>query len=133
MSQRLSYYSVDGFPGADNEGPCDLSGAHRRAFLKTKAWRIENMSLTYRHELMKQTPLAPDYAGRNAPFHSGNGKGEGTIAGGLHKILALTFACFDRWVKPLVSQTETLNPSPIQEYDPYVEGLLRCLQSQRRD
>ena len=89
------------------------------------------MSLTYRHELMKRTPLAPDYAGTNTPFHSRNGKGEDTIAGRVHKILVLTLACFDKWLKPLFSQAEEQKLSPIQEYDPYVEGLLRCLQSQQ--
>jgi hypothetical protein len=91
------------------------------------------MHLTYRHELMKQTPLALNYAELSTPFHGGNGNGEETVAGRIHKILALTFACFDRWLKPLFSQAEEQNLSPVQEYDPYVEGLLRCLQSQRRD
>jgi hypothetical protein len=45
-------------------------------------------------------------------------------------------AFYDRgiaWLKPLFSQTERQNPSPIQEHDPYVEGLLRYLQSRKRD
>ena len=91
------------------------------------------MSLTYRDELMKQTPLALDYAETSTPFHSGNGNGEETVAATVHKILVLTLACFDKWLKPLVPQTERQNLSRIQENDPYVEGLLRCLQSQRRD
>jgi hypothetical protein len=109
-----------------------LSGEHRRAFLKLNM-EDKNMSLTYRHELMKQTPLAPDYAETSMPFYSGNGKGEGAVAGRVHKILALTSVCFDTWLKPLFSQAERQSLSPIQEYDPYVEGLLRYLQSQRRD
>ena len=91
------------------------------------------MHLTYRHELIKQTPLAPDYAETNTPFHSGNGNGEETVAGRVHKILVLTLVCFDRWLKPLFSQAARQNLSPIQEYDPYVKGLLRYLQSQRRE
>ncbi|MCX5817718.1 MAG: hypothetical protein NTX75_16010 [Proteobacteria bacterium] len=90
------------------------------------------MHLTYRHELMKQTLLAPDYAETNMPFHSGNGNGEGTVNGRVHNMLALAFV-FDTWLKPLSSRAERQNPSPIQEHDPYVEGLLRYLQSQRRD
>jgi hypothetical protein len=91
------------------------------------------MHLTHRHELMKQTSLAPDYAKTDTPFHSGNGNGEDTVAGRVHKILVLTLICFDRWLKPLFSNAERQNLSPIQEYDPYVEGLLRYLQSQKRD
>ena len=91
------------------------------------------MHLTYRHELTKQTPLSPSYAETNTPFYSGNGSGEETVAGWVHKSLVLTLICFDRWLKPLVSQAERQNLSPIQERDPYVEGLLRCLQGQRRD
>ena len=90
------------------------------------------MHVTYRHELMKQDPLAPDYAVTSMLFRSGNGNGEGAVAGRVHKILALAFAYFDRWLKPLFSQAEKQNPSPIQEYDPYVEGLLRLLQSRKR-
>jgi hypothetical protein len=82
---------------------------------------------------MKQTPLAPDYAETSMPFHGGNGNGKGAVAGRVHKILALTFACFDTLLKPLLAQTERHNLSPIQEYDPYVVGLLRYLQSGRRD
>ena len=91
------------------------------------------MHLTYCHELMEQTLLAPDYAEISMPFHGGNGNGEGVVAGMVHKILALAFICFDMWLKPLFSQAERQNPSPVQEYDPYVEGLLRYLQSRRRD
>jgi len=91
------------------------------------------MHLTHRHELMKQTPLAPDYAETSIPFHSGNGNGDETVAGRIHKILALTLVCFDRWLKPLFSNAERKSLSPIQEYDPYVKGLLRYLQSQRMD
>ena len=91
------------------------------------------MHLTHRHELMKQTPLASDYAETSTPFHGGNGNGEETVAGRVHKILVLTLVCFERWLKPLVSQAERQSLSPIQEYDPYVQGLLRSLQSQRRD
>jgi hypothetical protein len=49
-------------------------------------------------------------------------------------LLIVTLATTNnRWLKPLFSQAERQNPSPIQEYDPYVEGLLRYLQSRRRD
>jgi hypothetical protein len=82
---------------------------------------------------MKQTPLASVYAETSTPFHSGDGNGEDTVAGRIHKILVLTLVCFDRWLKPLFSNGERQSLSPIQEYDPYVEGLLRYLQSQRRD
>ena len=91
------------------------------------------MSLTYRHELMKQTPLAPDHAETSMPPYGGNGNGEGTVAARIHKILVLSLVCFDRWLRPLFSQAESQNLSPVQEYDPYVQGLLRSLQSQRRD
>ena len=91
------------------------------------------MHLTHRHKLMKQTPLSQDYAETSTPFYSGNGSGEDTAAGWVHKILVLTLVCFDRWLRPLFSQPERQNLSPIQEYDPYVAGLLRSLQSQRRD
>ena len=91
------------------------------------------MSLTYHREVMKQTPSAPDYAETSTPFHSKNGNGEETVAARVHKIIVLTLVCFDRWLKPLFSQAERQNLSPIQEYDPYVAGLLRCLESQRRD
>jgi hypothetical protein len=91
------------------------------------------MYLTYRHELMQQTPLALDYAQKSMPFHGGHGNGEGTVSAGVHKILMLTFVCFETWLKPLFSHAERHNLSPIHEYDPYVVGLLRYLQSQRRD
>lgn len=97
------------------------------------------MHLTYRQELMQQTPLPRDYAETTMLFHSGNGNGEGAVAGRVHKILALALVCFDTWIKPLFSQAERQELSPIQEHDPYVEGLLRYLQllryiqSQRRD
>ena len=94
------------------------------------------MRFAYRHEheLMKQTPLALDYAETSTSFHDGNGNGEGAVAAGVHKILVLTFACFEKWLKPLFSQgDERQNPSPIHEYDPYVVGLMRYLQSQRRN
>ena len=82
---------------------------------------------------MKQASLAPDYAETIAPFHSGSGNGEDTVAGRVHKILVLTLVCFDRWLKPLFPNAERQSLSPIQNYDPYVEGLLRYLQSQVRD
>ena len=91
------------------------------------------MHLTYRHELMKHTPLARDYAETSTVFHSGKGNGENAVAGRLHGILALTLACFDTWLKPLFSRAEKQNLSPMQEYDPYVKGLARYLQSQRMD
>jgi len=90
------------------------------------------MHLAFRHELMKQTPLGPDYAETSMPFHGGNGNEEGAVAAGVHKILALAFICFDTWIKPLLSQEERQNLSPIHEYDPYVVGLVQYLQSQRR-
>jgi hypothetical protein len=90
------------------------------------------MHLTYRRELMKQNPPAPGYAETIMPFRRGNRNGEDTVAGRVHKILVLTFLCFDTWLKPLFSTAETQNLSPIQERDPYVEGLLRYLLSQRR-
>jgi hypothetical protein len=92
------------------------------------------MLFAYRHKLMKQTPLAQDYAETSTSFHDGNGSGEGAAAAGVHKILVLTFACFETWLKPLFSQgEERQNPSPIHEYDPCVVGLMRYLQSQRRN
>lgn len=92
------------------------------------------MRFPYRHELMKQTPLASDYAEACMSFHGGNGNGEGAVAAEVHKILVLTFACFETWLKPLFSQgEERRDPSPIHEYDPYVVGLIRYLQSKRRD
>jgi hypothetical protein len=92
------------------------------------------MRFDYRHELMKQNLLAPDYAETSTYFHGGNGNGENAVAAGVHKILVLTFACFETWLKPLFSQgEERQNPSPIHEYDPYVVGLMRYLQSQRRN
>lgn len=91
------------------------------------------MQLTYRHELMKHTPPARYYAETSMPFHSGDGNGRNAVAGRLHAILALTLACFDTWLKRLFSRAERQNLSPIQEYDPYVKGLARYLQSQRMD
>jgi hypothetical protein len=91
------------------------------------------MSLTFRHDLMKQTPLALNYAETSTPFHCGNGNREETVADRVHKILMLALICFDRWLKPLLSPAEGQTLSPIQEHDPYVEGLLRCLLSHRRD
>jgi hypothetical protein len=87
----------------------------------------------YRHDLVKQTPLALDYAETNTPFHCGNGNREETIADRIHRILMLALVCFDKWLKPMLSQAEGQTLSPIQERDPYVEGLLRSLQSHRRD
>lgn len=87
------------------------------------------MRFAYRHGLMKQTPLAPDYAETSISFHGENGNREGTVAAGVHKILLLTFACFETWLKPLFSQgEERQNLSPVHEYDPYVVGLMRYLQ-----
>jgi hypothetical protein len=91
------------------------------------------MHHTYRYELMKQTPLVPDYAESSMPFHGGNGNGECTVSGRIHKILTLAFICFDTWLRPLLSQAERQKLSPIQEYDPYVVDLLRYLQSGGRD
>ena len=92
------------------------------------------MRFAYRHELMKQTLLASDYAETSMSFHGGNGKGDSSVTAGVHKILVLTFACFEMWLKPLFSQgEERQNPNPIHEYDPYVVGLMRYLQSQRRN
>lgn len=91
------------------------------------------MDLTHRRELTKQAPMAQEYAETSTYFHGGNGDGEDTVAGRVHKILALTLVCFDRWLKPLFLDAESQSLSPIQEHDPYVEGLLRYLQSQRRD
>lgn len=91
------------------------------------------MHLTYRHELMEQTLLAPDYAEINMPFCGGNGNREDAVDGRVHNMLALAFVCLDTGPKPLFSHAERQNPSPIQEYDPYVEGLLRYLQNRRRD
>lgn len=92
------------------------------------------MHFAYRHELIKQTPLSPDYVETSMSFHGGSGKGDGAVATGVHKILVLTFACFEAWLKPLFSQgEERQDPSPIHEYDPYVVGLMRYLRCQRRD
>lgn len=76
------------------------------------------------HELMKQTPLAPDYAEIIMPFHGGNEKVEGAVAAGVHEILVLAFACVEAWLKPLFSQAERQNLRPIQEYDPYLVDLM---------
>jgi len=81
----------------------------------------------------KQTPMATEYTETSKPFHGENGDGEDTVAGRVHTIFVLALACFDRWLKPLFSNAERQNLSPIQEHDPYVEGLLRYLQSQGRD
>jgi hypothetical protein len=91
------------------------------------------MHLAYHHELMKQAPPARHYAETSTSFPSGNGKGENAVSGTLHRILALTLACFDTWLKPLLSGAKRQNLSPIQEYDPYVKGLARYLQSHRMD
>lgn len=87
---------------------------------------------TYPYELMKQPPLVLDYTETGMPFHGGNGNGESTVSERVHKILTLAFVCFDTWLKPLLSQAGRRNLSPIEEYDPYVVGLLKCLQSQTR-
>jgi hypothetical protein len=88
------------------------------------------MHVTDRHKLVKRTLLVPDYTEAGMPF-------EGPIAHKLHQILALTFVCFDAWLKPLFSQAKEQSLSPVQEYDPYADpyiaGLLRHLQTQRRD
>lgn len=89
------------------------------------------MQFTYRHKLMKQTPPARYYAETGTFSPSGNGKGENAVSGALHRILALTLACFDTWLKPLFLRAQGQNLSPIQEHDPYVSGLARYLQSQR--
>jgi hypothetical protein len=89
------------------------------------------MHLTYRHGLMKQAPPARHYAETSTSFPGGNGNGENAAM--LHRILALTLACFDTWLKPLFSGAKRQNLSPIQEYDPYVKGLARYLQSRRMD
>jgi hypothetical protein len=86
-----------------------------------------------RNELMKQTPLVPYYTETSMPFHFGNENRGGAVAGTVHRILALAFVCFDAWLKPLFSREEIQNPSPIQECDPYLLGLLQYLQSHRRD
>jgi hypothetical protein len=91
----------------------------------------QNMHVTYHHELMKQTP--PEYAATGIPFCSGDRKREDAVAGSVHKTLGLIFLYFDRWLKPFFSQADRKIPSPIQERDPYVVGLLRYLQSMRRD
>jgi hypothetical protein len=91
------------------------------------------MHLTHRYELMKQTPVAPDYTETRMQIHSGNGNGEGPVSVMVHKILALASVCFDTWLKPLFYKAERQNPTLIQEYDPYVVGLLRNLQSWKRD
>jgi hypothetical protein len=91
----------------------------------------QNMHVAYRHELVKQAPPARHYAETSTSFPSGNGIGENAAT--LHRILALTLACFDTWLKPLFLRAERQNLSPIQEYDPYVKGLARYLQSQRMD
>jgi hypothetical protein len=90
-----------------------------------------HMHVTHSHGLMKRTP--PDYVVPNMLFRSANRNGEDALAGRVNKILGLIFAYFDRWVKPFFSQAGKKIPSPIQERDPYVEGLLRYLQSRRRD
>jgi hypothetical protein len=91
------------------------------------------MDLAHRRELTKQAPLAPEYAETSTYFHGGNGDGEDTVAGEVHKILALTLVCFDRWLKPLFSDAERQSLSPIQEHDPYVGVLLRYHRSQVRN
>jgi hypothetical protein len=87
----------------------------------------------YHNPLVKQTPPTPDYAETRMPFHGGNGDQEGTVAVGVHKMLMLTFVCFQTWLKPLFSHAERNSLSPVHEYDPYVVGLLRYLQGQRKD
>jgi hypothetical protein len=91
------------------------------------------MYIDHSHGLMKQTTL--DYVAPNMLFRSANNSrnGEGALAGRVNKILELVFVYFDRWVRPPFSQPEKNIPSPIQESDPYVECLLRYLESRRRD
>ena len=91
------------------------------------------MHSTYRHGLMEQTLLAPDCAEISMPFHGGNGNGESSVTERVHKILALVFVYLDMCLKPMFSYAEKWNPSPIQDYDPYVEGLLQYLQIWRRN
>jgi hypothetical protein len=89
------------------------------------------MHSTYRHGLMEQTLPAPDCAEISMTFHGGNE--ESSVAERVHKVLALVFVCLDMCLKPMFSRTEKWNPSPIQDYDPYIEGLLQYLQSRRRN
>ena len=83
------------------------------------------MRVTDWHKLIEQTRPAPDH------------NEESLVARKVHEVLALTFLCFDAWIKPLFSQVKGQKPSPVQEYDPYadpyVAGLLRYLNSRRRD
>jgi len=90
------------------------------------------MHLTYHSPLRKQTLGAPDYAETSMSFHGGDGDREGDVAAEVQEILTLAFVCFEVWLKPLFSQPGRHNLSPIHEYDPYVAGLTRYLQGQRR-
>ncbi len=45
----------------------------------------------------------------------------------LHEIVLLTLLWFDRWLHPRLSRSRDHLVSPIQENDPYVEGLIRAL------
>jgi len=91
------------------------------------------MHVTDRVALIKQSSLAPDYTETSIPFCDGSGKGEGAIAAGVHRIFALAFVCLGAWLKPLFSRAGRENLSTIHEYDPYVVGLMRYLQSQRKN
>ena len=91
------------------------------------------MHVTDRVALIKQNSLAPDYTETSIPFHDGSGKGEGAIADEVHRIIALAFVCLGAWLKPLFSRAGRESLSTIHEYDPYVVGLMRYLQGQRRN
>jgi hypothetical protein len=85
------------------------------------------MHLGYASDLIKAPSFGRDHSGATSPFNGQKKRSERAVVEGLHRIITLSFACFNAWLRPLLPRSREAAVSSIQDHDPYLEGLLRAL------
>lgn len=77
--------------------------------------------------LIKVPSFSRDHFGAPVPFNGQEKRSECTVVEGLHRIITLSFKCFNAWLSPLLPRSRKAAVSSVQDHDPYLESLLRAL------
>ena len=89
------------------------------------------MHLGHPSDLIKVPPFSRDHFGAILPFNGQEKRSERAVVEGLHRIISLSLECFNAWLRPLPPRSQKDAVSAVQEYDPYLESLLRALHGHR--
>jgi len=84
-------------------------------------------------ELIRQTSFNGDSSEMISFFHGHDKRSKCGLAGSLHRIITLSFLCFNGWLKPVLDRSGKEPVSSVQEHDPYLESLLIALHGRERE